>query len=106
MPRSLWQKWDLKDRFWQMDCEEGEEYNFACVLPQVNSEPITFIVLIYLQMGWVESPPYFCTAAETVRNVASDYCNTPVGSLTPHKFIKYGRGDIDFDVLPTTIEGS
>ena len=22
-------KWDIKDGFWRMDCEEGEEYNFA-----------------------------------------------------------------------------
>jgi hypothetical protein len=26
-------KWDIKDGFWHMDCEKGEEYNFAYVLP-------------------------------------------------------------------------
>jgi hypothetical protein len=26
-------KWDIKDGFWRMDCEEGEEWNFAYVLP-------------------------------------------------------------------------
>jgi hypothetical protein len=26
--------WDIKDGFWRMDCEAGEEYNFAYVLPQ------------------------------------------------------------------------
>ena len=25
-------KWDIKDGFWRMDCEAGEEYNFAYVL--------------------------------------------------------------------------
>ncbi len=27
-------KWDVKDGFWRMMCEEGEERNFAYVLPQ------------------------------------------------------------------------
>ncbi len=26
-------KWDLKDGFWRMDCQAGEEYNFSYVLP-------------------------------------------------------------------------
>jgi len=42
-------------------------------------------------MGWVESPPYFCAATETARDIASDYCDTPVGSLPHHKFAKHGR---------------
>jgi hypothetical protein len=27
-------KRDIKDGFWRMDCTEGEEWNFAHVLPQ------------------------------------------------------------------------
>jgi hypothetical protein len=27
-------KWDIKDGFWCMDCEQGEEYNFAYVFPR------------------------------------------------------------------------
>lgn len=26
-------KWDIKDGFWRLDCEDGEEWNFAYVLP-------------------------------------------------------------------------
>jgi hypothetical protein len=26
-------KFDVKDGFWRLDCEEGEEWNFAYVLP-------------------------------------------------------------------------
>jgi hypothetical protein len=29
-------KWNIKDGFWHMDCEEGEEWNFAYVLPQLR----------------------------------------------------------------------
>ena len=26
-------KWDIKDGFWRLDYKEGEEWNFAYVLP-------------------------------------------------------------------------
>ncbi len=80
-------KWDVKDGFWRMACEAGEEYNFAYVLPQEEGKPITLVIPTSLQMGWVESPPYFCAASETARDIATEYCEMPVGSLAPHKFI-------------------
>jgi hypothetical protein len=43
-------KWDVKDGFW-----------------------IKLVVPTSPQMGWVESPPYFCAASETARDVAMDY---------------------------------
>jgi hypothetical protein len=64
--------------------------------------PITLVVPTSLQMGWVESPPYFCAATETARDIASDYCDTPVGSLPHHKFAKHVKGTKEFDKLPTT----
>jgi hypothetical protein len=69
-------KWDIKDGFWQMDCEAGKEYSFAYVLPQNEGMQTTLIVPTSLQMGWVESLPYFCAATETARDIASDNCNT------------------------------
>ena len=47
--------------------------------------PPTTRVPTSLQMGWVESPPYFCAASETARNVAVEYIETPAGSLPPHR---------------------
>ncbi len=72
-------KWDIKDGFWQMGCEAGEEYNFTYVLSQDKGKSITIVVPTSLQMGWVESLPYFCAATETARDVAADYCNTQLG---------------------------
>ena len=74
-------KWDIKDGFWRLDCQEGEEWNFAYVLPQEEGEPIMLVVPTALQMGWIESPPYFCAASETGRDVAAQYVETPIGSL-------------------------
>ena len=37
-------KWDIKDRFWRLDCEEGQGWNFAYVLPQKKGEPVKLVV--------------------------------------------------------------
>ena len=37
-------KWDIKDGFWRLDCAEGEEWNFACVLPQEEGQPVKLVI--------------------------------------------------------------
>ncbi len=74
-------KWDIKDGFWRMDCAKGKEWNFAYVLPQPEGEPIKLVVPTSLQMGWVESPPYFCAATETARDITTKFIEQPVGTL-------------------------
>ena len=81
-------KWDIKDGFWRLDCQSGEEWNFAYVLPQEEGMPVKVVVPTSLQMGWIESPPYFCTASETARDIAVEYCEMAVGSLPTHKFVE------------------
>jgi hypothetical protein len=76
-------KWDRKDGFWRMDSEEGAEWNFAYVLPQSPGQPSYLVVPTSLQMGWVESPLFFCAASEMARYVAQDYCKTKLGTLPP-----------------------
>jgi hypothetical protein len=50
-------KWDIKDRFWRMDFEQGGEWNFAYDLPQEEDKQVQTVVPTSLQMGWVESQP-------------------------------------------------
>ena len=95
-------KWDVKDGFWRLDGEVGQEWNFAYVLPQAPGEPIKLVIPTSLQMGWIESPPYFCAASETARDVGVKYIETPVGSLPKHKFLKYAAVGEDFESLPIT----
>jgi len=71
-----------------MDCREGEEWNFSYVLPQTEGTPTTIVVPTSLQMGWVESPTYFCAATETARDVAFEYTDMPVGVIPAPKFSK------------------
>ena len=80
----MFSKLDITDGFWRMVCEEGEEWNFAYILPNHPGEPIEIVVPSALQMGWVLSPPFFCAAAETARDIAASYVSEPVGSLPPH----------------------
>jgi hypothetical protein len=80
--------------------EVGKEWNFTYVLPQHTGAPIRLVVPTSLQMGWVESPPYFCAASETAQDIAMDYANTTVGSLPTHKFTHYTQGGADAQQLP------
>ena len=82
-------KWDIKDGFWRLQCREGEEWNFCYVLPQQPGREVQLVVPTSLQMGWIESPPYFCAASETARDVAAQYIETPVGGLADHKFVEH-----------------
>eukprot|EP00956_Cyclotella_meneghiniana_P042622 scaffold248725_cov109-Cyclotella_meneghiniana.AAC.1 len=93
-------KFDIKDGFWRLDCAEGEEWNFAYVLPQREGQPTRLVVPTSLQMGWVESPPYFCAASETARDVAAQYAEMELGTLASHKFVEYAMGGDDVKALP------
>ncbi len=92
-------KWDIKDGFWWVDCAKGEEWNFAYVLQQRGDQPVQIVVPTSLQMGWVESPPYFCAATETSCDVVTIYIETPVNSTPKHKFKKYDSTDPENEAL-------
>ncbi len=83
-----------------MDVEEGAEWNFSHVLPQRPGQTSYLVVPTALQMGWVESPPFFCTASEMAQDVAQDYCEMKLGSLPSHKFTNYVIGNQAYDKLP------
>ena len=51
-------------------------------------------------MGWVDSPPFFYAASETARDIAQDYCEMKIGTLTPHKFTSYVIGNQAYEDLP------
>jgi hypothetical protein len=79
-------KYDIKDGFWRMNCRKGEEWNFCYVLPQPPGKPIQLVVPTSLQMGWIESPAFFCAAMETGQDVLMQYTDMPFDTLPLHKF--------------------
>ena len=65
-----WQKIDLSDGFWRMVVEAGKEFNFVYQLPPREGDTeIFYVIPSALQMGWTNSPPYFCTATEATRSL-------------------------------------
>ena len=69
----LFSKLDIKDGFWRMAVNDENAWNFCYVLPSddpnVDIDDVKIVVPNCLQMGWCESPPFFCAASETARDV-------------------------------------
>lgn len=81
----LMMKADIKDGFWRMAVPPEEAHNFAYVLPQLPNDTAAqaqIVIPSALQMGWTSSPPLFCAATETARDVAEALRLEP--QLPPH----------------------
>ena len=88
--RKLWfAKLDIKDGFWRMIVSDDDAWNFCYAIPPADPatdlDSINIVVPNSLQMGWTESPPFFCAATETARDVIQTLLRT---KLPPHKFEK------------------
>ena len=92
-------KFDIKDGFWRLVCEEGAEYNFAYVMPQKEGEPTKLVIPTSLQMGWTESPPCFDTATETARDIADTYVEAK--ELRKHYLEEWTKLSQDYKDLPS-----
>ena len=85
----LWQKVDLSDGFWRMVVEAGKEMNFVFQMPaRPGDTERYFVVPSSLQMGWMNSPPYFCAGTESTRKMALRVMALTVdsGIAEPHRF--------------------
>jgi hypothetical protein len=63
-------KIDLANGYWRMIVEESSRWNFAYVLPVAPDAPTQLVIPSALQIGWNQSPAYFCSATKTGRDVA------------------------------------
>jgi hypothetical protein len=65
----MFSKVDIKDGYWRMAVNAEDAWNFAYVLPGGKlGDPVQLVIPDALQMGWSESPPFFCAATETARD--------------------------------------
>jgi hypothetical protein len=86
----LFSKLDVKDGYWRLVVPEDDEWHFAYVLPKASpDEPTQLVIPSCLQMGWCDSPAYFCAASETARDVAEELAQHPRGSLPEHPLEGY-----------------
>ena len=81
----MFAKIDLSDGFWRMLVAETDKWNFAYVLPQVAGQPLQLVIPHALQMGWTESPGYFCAATETGRDILQALIDAGT-VIPPHVF--------------------
>ena len=81
-------KLDIKDGFWRLAVSDQAAWNFCYVLPSLDKtksiEDIEIVVPNALQMGWCESPPFFCSASETGRDTIEQLLREK--SSDPHVF--------------------
>jgi hypothetical protein len=82
-----WSKIDLSDGFWRMIVQAGKEHNFVYAMPQHPAHPGKwFVVPSALQMGWTNSPAYFCSTTEATQQIIKRLLavSLPDGTLSPH----------------------
>ena len=100
----LFAKLDIKDGFWRLVVNPNDAWNFCYAIPNKDRttplDDTRIVVPNSLQMGWCESPPFFCAASETGRDVISTLLNT---QLPPHPFENQMLPK-NFNTLPTTTE--
>jgi hypothetical protein len=84
----MFAKIDLSDGFWRMLVRESDKWNFAYVLPGAAGDTLRLIIPHALQMGWMESPGYFCATTETGRDIMQALIDGGTW-LPPHVFDSY-----------------
>ena len=91
-----WAKVDLSDGFWRMIVRTGQEYNFVYEVPPRPDTPPGrwYVVPSSLQMGWKNSPAYFCEASDAGRILAQRFLalTLPTGSILPHELEYFAVG--------------
>ena len=93
----LWQKIDLSDGFWRMIVETGKELNFVFQLPARAGDTTRYYVIpSSLQMGWKNSPAYFCTATDITRHLIIRLLalTLDTGILLPHRHDQEALGPL------------
>ena len=98
--KMMFSKLDIKDGFWRLVVNHEDAWNFCYTIPSAdpnaNIDDTQIVVPNSLQMGWCESPPFFCAASETARDVIASIINT---DLPPHPFEEKMLPN-NFDTLP------
>ena len=64
-------KHDIKDGFYRLYIQPSDCLRLAQLLPRYDGEPQLIGIPLACPMGWVQSPPTFCTMSETVCDLAN-----------------------------------
>jgi hypothetical protein len=100
----LFAKRNIKDDRWRMVVPADDTFNFCYVMPTLPGATATETMIVVpasFQMGWKHSPPFFCAASETGRDVGQHLLHQEIGSLPPHKFESHMLDPMDQSLLRT-----
>ena len=106
----MWQKIDLSDGFWRMIIESGKEHNFVFQMPmKPGDDTVYYVVPSSLQMGWKNSPAYFCKATDVTKSMIARLLalSLDTGIDNEHEHDLKAAGDVDETtkwVIPSDLE--
>ena len=69
-------KIDLLDGFYHVCLYTQDAPMLGVAFPVAPGEPLLMAIPLVLPMGWMESPPYFCTTTETIVDLANLYSHS------------------------------
>ena len=64
-------KYNISNVFYWMPLDPKDTLKLSILMPCYNGELPLVVVPLSLMMGWVSSPPTFCTASKTVADLAN-----------------------------------
>jgi hypothetical protein len=102
-------KYDIKDGYYRMFLNAGECPRLAIILPRYDGEEQLIAIPMACTMGWVESPPSFCSMSETITDLTNARAKASPRNAKPHRlealagnqdrvrttFLPEARGDDD-----------
>ena len=94
-------KLDISDGFYRVWLSVADIPALAVAMPPgPDGERLVAFPLV-LPMGWVQSPPYFCSVTETIADMANDTltCGSPVAASHPLEELAASAAP-EFDVPP------
>jgi hypothetical protein len=98
----MFTKLDIKDGFWRMRVSDSDAWHFCYVLPTLKKNlpeaETELVVPNSLQMGWCESPPFFCSSSETARDTIERIIQNP--NLPHHRFEHIMLKDFTSENIP------
>jgi hypothetical protein len=98
-------KHDIKDRFYRLFLRAMDCLRLALVLPPYTNECQLVAIPMACTMGWVQSPPSFCTMSETICDLVNQrikaHAPTP-----PHRLETTAaeHDDLDYSMKPRAVE--
>ena len=95
-------KQDIKDGFYRLFLRVLDCLRLALVLPRYEGEEQLIAIPMACTMGWVQSPPTFCTMSETICDLANKFIRERQPRDSEHRLesAASSQDDLDASLLP------